>query len=226
MTSETIHRGMTVVGRDGERVGQIVHVAADGFLVQRGRFWPREYLARFEDIDSIGQSEVKLALVAEELSEWSPPQQSAAAPEATAHEAEAFGGAHQEVRVKLYEEQLVPEKHLRQSGRVRVIKEIKTEYRTITVPVRHEDLRIERIPMGEVEKAGDEVLSEEEISTLKLEATETEIPLLEEVVEVKLVPRVRERVRIIKDVRVREERFSGNVRREVATVSRDGDKQN
>src|SRR3712207_7284136 len=47
----------------------------------------------------------------------------------------------------------------------------RSEYKTITVPVRHEELRIERIPMGEAAKPGEELLTEDEISTLDRKST-------------------------------------------------------
>ena len=49
-------------------------------------------------------------------------------------------------KVDLYEEELSAEKHLRDAGEVRLNKRIVTTEKTITVPVMHEEITVERVP--------------------------------------------------------------------------------
>src|SRR5690349_10771859 len=135
-----IRPGMRVVDAEGVPVGRVLHVASDGFLIQGRGFLPPEYVAGDEDVRRVRGSEVELAGTVGDLSRWDPPGESVRPAEDSALHVDA------DFRMRLHEEELVPETHLRPIGRVRVVKEVKTEYRTVTVPVRREELRIERLP--------------------------------------------------------------------------------
>jgi uncharacterized protein (TIGR02271 family) len=112
------------------------------------------------------------------------------------------------------EEELAVSTARRPSQLVRLRKHIVTENKTVTVPVQHEELRIEREPItdaaaGEAnpgaplsEDAQDMTLSEEQV-----------------VVEKKIVPK--ERVRIGKDVVTEQQEVSQDVRREQIDIERE-----
>lgn len=102
----------------------------------------------------------------------------------------------------LSEERLYVDKRERPRERVRLTKYVVTEEVTITVPVRREEVRIERVPI-----TGDENFPPGDDSAAELTLMEEE-----PVVEKRVLPR--ERVRLEKDVRVEERHISESLRRE------------
>jgi uncharacterized protein (TIGR02271 family) len=112
--------------------------------------------------------------------------------------------------VTVAEERLEVDKRQRPRERVQLRKEVVTEQVTITVPIRREVVRIERVPIrdGELPEA---------LGELGTGRTQ-EIVLMEEtaVVDKRIVPR--ERVWLEKDVETREERITETVRREEVEV--------
>ena len=117
--------------------------------------------------------------------------------------------------VVVSEEQLKVDKRSHPAERVRLRKEVVTEEVTITVPVRREVVRIERVPIGPGELLADEI-------PLALSDGRTqELVLMEEqaVVDTRVVPR--ERVWLEKDVETSEQHFTQTVRREEAELDRE-----
>ena len=104
----------------------------------------------------------------------------------------------------------------REAGRARLRKWVETENVQETVPVRHEQVRVEREPITDANR--DAALSGAEISE-----AEHEVTLYEEepVVEKRTVPK--ERVRLDKDVSTDEETVSEEVRRERIEAEGDAD---
>ena len=114
-----------------------------------------------------------------------------AAPSAPAPQAE----------VTLSEEQLHVDRRERPRERVRLVKHVVTEEVTVRVPVRREEIRVERVPIGEdFGPADGEVVSE---LTLSEE---------EPVVDTRIV--ARERVVLSTDVRTEEQRVTERLRHE------------
>jgi uncharacterized protein (TIGR02271 family) len=105
------------------------------------------------------------------------------------------------------EEQLDVGTQRRETGRARLRKYVETENVEQTVPVRREEVRVEREPITDVNRdaalAGPEITESEHEVTLHTE---------EPVVEKRTVPK--ERVRLDKDVHTDEETVSDEVRRE------------
>jgi uncharacterized protein (TIGR02271 family) len=95
----------------------------------------------------------------------------------------------------------------REAGRARLRKWVETENVQETVPVRHEEVRVEREPITDANR--DAALSGPEITEAEHEVTLHEE---EPVVEKRTVPK--ERVRLDKDVSTAEETVSEEVRRE------------
>lgn len=95
----------------------------------------------------------------------------------------------------------------REAGRVRLRKYVVTEEQQQTVPVRHEEVRVEREPITDANRG--EALSGPEISEAEHEVTLHEE---EPVVETRAVPK--ERVRLTTDEVTEEETVTGEVRKE------------
>ena len=127
----------------------------------------------------------------------------------TAHASRTAEGAE---RIPLREEELQAHKQSVETGAARVRKEIVTEYRTMEVPVQREEVVIERhAPTGE--PAASDLRPGEEIR----------IPVTKEQVTVEKRPMVKEEVTVGKRVVESTERVSGEVRKEVVRVEREGD---
>ena len=111
-----------------------------------------------------------------------------------------------EAEVTLSEERLQVDRRRRPHERVRLRKYVVTEYVTVRVPVKREEVSIERIPIdeddGEPADGSELVLMTEE-------------PVIEKHVV------ARERVRLHKDVMTAEREVTETVRREQAEVERD-----
>jgi len=116
--------------------------------------------------------------------------------------------------IELREEQLQARKTPVETGEVSLHKEVVTENRTVEVPVKREEVYIERRPVdrpatdADLEKHADETIS---------------VPVMEEEVTVEKRPVVREEINIGKREIQDTERVTGQVRREEAHIERDGD---
>jgi uncharacterized protein (TIGR02271 family) len=116
-----------------------------------------------------------------------------------------------EIRVPLVSEKARVEKSVTCVGELRIHKTVTVEMRTITVAVRTEEVRIERVdlPGGAPAPPRDGA------------ATLLEIPLMEERIEVRKVPFVREVLRIVKDRHKATIPVETSVRREDAQIRRE-----
>jgi uncharacterized protein (TIGR02271 family) len=127
----------------------------------------------------------------------------------------AGSGSETAAEVVVSEERLQVDKRRRPAERVRLRKEVVTEEVTITVPIRREVVRIERVPIEPGEVLGDGLPP-----TISDGRTQ-ELVLMEEqaVVDTRVVPR--ERVWLEKDVETSEQQFTQTVRREEAELDRE-----
>jgi len=121
--------------------------------------------------------------------------------------------AHQGDTIQVKEEVLHAEKHPVETGEVRVHKEVHTENRSIEVPVRHEEVVIERTPVHGRAATGGTIREGEEIR----------IPVSEEQVDVSKHAVVTEEVKVGKRVVQGTETVSGQVRKEEVHVDQSGD---
>lgn len=115
--------------------------------------------------------------------------------------------------ITLYEEQLHVGTERVESGRVRLVKHVVTENVTKTVPVTHEEIRVERVPLDGTAEAAADVRGDHAFADESIEATTyAERPVVEtEAVAV-------EKVRLEKDVRTTDEQVTGEVRREEVDI--------
>jgi len=114
--------------------------------------------------------------------------------------------------VQLREEQLQARKAEEQAGEVRIGKDVVTEHKEMDVPVRHEEVVVERRPAEGQPVTGN--IGEGE---------EVRVPVTRERVEVDKQPVVREEVSVGKREVTETERVEADVRREEARVEREGD---
>ena len=112
-----------------------------------------------------------------------------------------------EIRVQRSEEELRVGTTKREAGALRVRKRVRTERERLEVPVRREEVHVERVPVSGEAAAGAEI-GEDEIV----------VPITEEEVVVSKRPVVKEEIRIRKDVVEDTEVVEEDVRREVIDV--------
>jgi uncharacterized protein (TIGR02271 family) len=230
---EQMREGFVVWSSDSEKLGKVVTIRAESFVVEKGVFFPKDYVLPFDDVREIRGDEVLLSRTRKELgiragfwetwttgsaepvdrpyvgrvagqSEQEPPEQP------TALQRSAEEGKVEEIRVPLHEEEVLTSKHTEQIGEVRVTKHVVTEQRQISVPVAHEVVTVERVPVsGRVEATALEGAFQE---------TSVSVPIREEMVDIEKRPVVREEIRIAKISEEEQQPVSTTVRREVAEI--------
>jgi hypothetical protein len=66
-----IAEGMLVFSRDGERLGRVVHCEETSFLIEKGLFFPKDFVASYDDIAERHGDELILHRTRSELVELS-----------------------------------------------------------------------------------------------------------------------------------------------------------
>src|SRR5215210_3567349 len=113
-----------------------------------------------------------------------------------------------ELRVQRVEEELRAGTREREAGAMRVRKRVRTDREQISVPTRHEEVSVERVPVEEGREASEAEIGEDEVT----------MPVTEEEVVVEKRPVVKEEIRVRKDVVEDEEVVEEDVRREEVDV--------
>jgi uncharacterized protein (TIGR02271 family) len=121
--------------------------------------------------------------------------------------------AEGEIRVQRSEEELVAGTREREAGAMRIRKRVRTTRERVEVPVRREEVRVERVPVSE-ETTGAEIGEEEVV-----------VPVTETEVVVSKRPVVKEEIRIHKDVVEGTEVVEEEVRREEIDVVDETDRR-
>jgi uncharacterized protein (TIGR02271 family) len=204
---------MTVHSADGEKLGKVVRVLDDRFEIEKGFLFTKDYVAGFHEIATIGGEDIRLNVTSHHIREGLVAD-SGYGEEAGRSEGEMAAGRseyREEVRVPLTEERLDVQKTAERAGEVRIRKDVVTEQKSVTVPVRKEEVRVERMPVPE--RAGGAMAGEDAFRN-----EEIVVPVVEERVEVRKTPVVREEVRVTKDVSEEQRRVNETVRREEAEV--------
>src|SRR5215208_4608053 len=112
-----------------------------------------------------------------------------------------------ELRVQRVEEELRAGTREREAGALRVRKRVRTDREQISVPTRHEEVSVERVPV-EGREASEAEIGEDEVV----------MPVTKEEVVVEKRPVVKEEIRVRKDVVEDEEVVEEDVRREEVDV--------
>jgi uncharacterized protein (TIGR02271 family) len=240
MTRSDIREGMAVYSADGTKLGKVTDAQEGSFFIEKGFFFPKEYVARYDEIADIRGDEVFLRGSDEMLKgggEYaSTTGRTGAASEGeylSGYQGESRGGLEdtsrqanlgasdqgsltgttKHVDIPVVEEELTAEKRVRDAGEVRVRKEVTTEQRQVTVPVTREEVHVERLPADASANVGEGAFEEGTMS----------IPVREEEVEIRKRPVVREQVRVSRTAHQEERRADAEVRREEVRVERDDD---
>src|SRR5689334_15923 len=154
-----VQEGMIVYSSDGEKLGKVLQCEAETFIIEKGFFFPKDYIARYQDIadvrgDEIHLSSAKSAYTGDrDLREGSTLGATSStggesygtgrAAMGTERERTAMHTGGEDVRVPLAEEELDVTKRDRQTGEVRLKKEVVTEHKRIDVPVMKERVSVE-----------------------------------------------------------------------------------
>jgi uncharacterized protein (TIGR02271 family) len=121
--------------------------------------------------------------------------------------ATARGTEEDQLRVQRTEEELRAGTREREAGQVNVRKRVRTDREQISVPTRHEEVSVERVPV-EGREASEAEIGEDEVV----------MPVTEEEVVVEKRPVAKEEIRVRKDVVHGEEVVEEDVRREEVDV--------
>jgi len=132
---------------------------------------------------------------------------------ATAPRSAAQPTRQDQSRMQLKEEELHARKEAVEAGEVKLRKEVTTEHKTIDVPVKREEVVIERHPATGQRASGGDIQPGEEIR----------IPVKEEQVHLEKTPVVKEEVSVGKRTVQDTEQVSGTVRKEHLKVEETGD---
>ena len=214
MNTGRVKEGMTVRTTDGEKLGKIISCQESEFIIEKGFFFPKDYVARFEDIAEVREGEVLLRHSAAQLREIGQASgfaaSDAAPPAATSTTAT---GASEQVKVPVVEEELTAEKRMKEAGQVRIHKDVSTEHKQMSVPVTKEDVHVERVPAGADARPGD----------TRFQKGTVTVPVREEEVDVRKHPVVREEVRVSKTPQQVERRAGAEIRKESVEVEKQGE---
>lgn len=213
-----VREGMEVRTADGERVGKVVSRGEDTFVIEKGLLLPRDFIARYEEVAEVRGDTVRLRRTREEM---------VPGPLLKGRERESVVppgtfGAPQEIVVELAHEEAQPHIVLREVGQVRIHKVVRTELKHFSVPVRREELVVERVPVEDEAHArgleGEAVPGRVE----PFEEATFVIPLREERVEFTRSTHVWQEVRVSKAVQEELSAVRTSVRRETAEVEERG----
>jgi uncharacterized protein (TIGR02271 family) len=220
---DQIRPGMIVRSQDGEKLGKVQSIGTDSFHIEKGLFFPKDYLVLFSEIQDIRDGEIVLSIPKSALKGTG---SHAGAGTFGTHDKDRDRDRdthlgtrgqrveHEEVRVPVVEEQLDVIKREREVGAVRVRKDVVEDVKTVQVPVQKEVVRVEKVdtrneplPPGTAAFKKDEVV----------------VPVREEDVEIRKRPAVTGEVRVQKERVVEERRASETVRKEDVRVEKEGD---
>jgi len=227
----SLREGMTVHSADGAKLGKVVSCQGDGFIIEKGVFLPKATQFEYDDIAEMRGDDIYLAHERAQLADanwWSKREQALLARRhrmtpateqgastttqgavRTGAEYEKLGRAKapDEIRVPLAEEEITAEKHTRDAGEVRVHKRVVVKQKQITVPVMHEEVRVERVPVEATSSA-------KPLAAETFVETTVAIPLHDEEVEIHKRAVIREEVRVTKQTFQEEQTATTDVRKE------------
>lgn len=206
-----ITEGMTVFSSDGEKLGKVSSFDDATFTIEKGFFFPKDYLARYEDIADVTGDEIRLAIAKDAFLRL---RESGAYGHGYGATRDVARSGGEDIRMPVVEEELDVVKRERDAGSVRLRKDVVTETKHVDVPVTREEVRVERVPATERREplAGERAFEKDSVS----------VPIHEEEVEIRKRPVVKEEVRLRKE-RVTEQRAAeADLRKEQVDVEGEG----
>ncbi|WP_224247058.1 YsnF/AvaK domain-containing protein [Hyalangium gracile] len=214
-----MREGMVVRTADGERLGTVVRAGEDTFVIEKGLLLPRDFTARYEDVAEVRGSEVRLRRTRDEMipGPWLKKREH--------EEVVSLGtfGAPQELVVELAHEEPHPRTVVREVGQLRIHKVVRTEVRHFSIPVRREELVVERLPVTDEAHARSLEGTPVPGGAAPFEEVSFVIPLREERVEFTKSTQVWQEVRVSKAAQEELRTVRTTVRRETAEVEERGE---
>lgn len=214
-----VREGMVVHTSDGERLGTVVRTGEDTFVIAKGRLLPRDFIARYDEISEVRDGEVHLRRSREDM---------IPGPLLKGREHESVVplgtfGAPQEIVVELAHEEAHPRTVIREVGQLRIHKVVRTEVRHFSIPVRREELVVERVPVEDEAHARAVEGAQVPGGVGAFEEATFVIPLREERVEFTRSTHIWQEVRVEKTAREELRSVRTTVRRETAEVQEQGE---
>lgn len=228
-----IREGMTVYSAEGDKLGKVIACDASTFIIEKGFFFPKDFVARFDDVADVRGDDIHLSRGREALAEagttrrevpfsegsslMGPSGGIETSPSAAGVEGERARTAtreREELRVPVTEEQLDVTKRMKDAGEVRLRKDVVTETKHVDVPVMREEVHVDRVPAGEARAVGPGEASFQDKTV--------SMPIREEELEIHKRPVVKEEVRLRKDRVVEQRAADAEVRREDVRVEGEG----
>jgi uncharacterized protein (TIGR02271 family) len=213
-----VREGMVVYSADGEKLGKVFQCEAESFIIEKGFFFPKDYIARYDDVSTVNGDEIRLtsgkdAFAGERFGGTARDEDDLGASRRDERWSEQRTSGTEDVRVPISEEELDVTKRDRQAGEVRLKKEVVTEHKRVDVPVMKERVRVEHVPASERTAApGDASFKQDTIS----------VPIHEEEIEVTKRPVVKEEIRLRKERQVEQRAAEADLRKERVDVEGDG----
>jgi hypothetical protein len=123
-----IEEGMVVRSVDGEKLGTVTRCGDSDFVVEKGLFFHRDFLARYDEVAEIRDREVLLTRAASEevLRHRQSGGSEARGPREDVVPLGTFGRP-QDIVVELAAEEAIPHTVVRETGALRIRKVVRTE---------------------------------------------------------------------------------------------------
>ncbi len=207
---------MMAYSSDGEKLGRVKSLNQDSIDIEKGFFFPRDLVIPYDNIVDVKGDEMIIDQRRAALSEWQGPERQDVGGSGSLGMTSGQLGRGEEIEIPLREEELEAQKVEHQKGEVHLRKVVRTEHRTITVPVTTEEVVVEHTPAGTAAgtagelEAGEGAFQEEELT----------IPIMEEEVELVKHMRIREAIHARKVAHTEQRELSGDVRVEDLEVEK------
>lgn len=205
--------GTDVYDTNGEKIGSVqqYHPEAGYMLVQKGVFFIKDLYIPINAIERSTTDGIRLTLSKDDLKEdryaAPPTDYTSAAMTGT----NVTGRSDQDVIIPVREEELTVDKRREEVGRAAIHKDTVEEEQSVNIPVTHERVEIERVPVDEEMPTG-------EASAQSWQDKDIVIPVMGEEVVAEKQPRVKEELHIHKEPVTETERVSDTVRKERVNV--------
>ncbi|MFL5813224.1 MAG: DUF2382 domain-containing protein [Bdellovibrionia bacterium] len=227
--------GTPVYTQDNERLGKITSLDDDSFTVEKGIFFPKDFVIRYDDIQDIQDKGIYLNLTKDELNDWKNESYQGWSQvdeinqgRLNAQPKDEYKDKYQDryrdrtandtsqVRVPIAEEELQASKTIHEAGRLKLRKLVHTELRHFTIPVMREEVRVDRVkvPEGQTTTANRNAATDQG----SFREQEVNIPVMEEEITVSKRPIVKEEVRVSKERMTEERPVSGEIRKEEVRI--------
>jgi uncharacterized protein (TIGR02271 family) len=200
--------GTLVLDVAGEKIGTVSeHGVQDGFLVIHHGLLNRDVYIPLEAIQTSDPSRVYLSITKDAAlnQDW---QAASTHSGMTAASPGSGAGAPDAVEVPVHEEELVVGRREQEIGRVHLHKDVVEEPQTITAPVTHEEVTLERVPVQGEYTPSPDAFTEEDI----------DVPIMGEELVTDKRAKVTEEVRLQKQPVTEEQQVSDKVRKERVRV--------